>query len=177
MRFDGKTAVVIGATSGVGKSAAIKLAEEGANVVLLGRRSHEGNALAQSLTDQGLSAKFWVCDWTSVDHLEHAAKNAIKAFGQIDVLYNHAGTFIVKPFLETSDGDWDALMSTNLFGMVRAIRCFLPHMLTSGGGSIVNMASISGLSASSMESAYCVTKGACVQLTRAIAGEYPKLCV
>ncbi|MEP3296995.1 MAG: SDR family oxidoreductase [Pseudoruegeria sp.] len=172
MRFDGKTVVVVGGSSGVGKSAAGKFAEQGANVVMLGLRPDEGDTFAKHLTDRGLSAQFWQCDWTSMEQLERIAKATAEQFGQIDVLYNHAGTILVKPFLETSDGEWTEIMETNLMGMVRSIRCFLPHMLGSADASIVNMASISGLSASAMEAAYCVSKGACVQLTRAIAAEF-----
>lgn len=172
MEFDTKVVVVAGATSGVGHAAAGKFARAGAILVLLGRRTDLGETLRDDLMRSGTRAEFYGCDWTDSRRLTEIAETVHRAHGRLDVLYNHAGTLIVKPFLATADTEWEWLFAANLHGMVRSTRAFLPLMLEGGGGAIVNMASISGLTASPLESAYCATKGACVQLTRAIAVEF-----
>lgn len=171
-RFSGKTVVVAGATSGVGRSASVQFAREGAQVVMLARREDLGHELEGDIRSEGLEARFFECDWTDPGQVDKAVAFTSKTYGNVNCLYNHAGTVIVKPFLETTDFEWRWLMDVNVLGMVRTTRAFLPLLLENETSAIVNMASISGVTASALESAYYVTKGACIQLTRAIAVEF-----
>jgi NAD(P)-dependent dehydrogenase (short-subunit alcohol dehydrogenase family) len=111
-------------------------------------------------------------DSTNAADTERAIDAAVRWGGIPDVLYNNAGKVLVKSFLNTDDAEWNELWSVNVMTMVHTTRAVLPKMVARGRGAIVNMASISSLTASPLESAYCTTKGACVQLTRSIAVEY-----
>ena len=91
---------------------------------------------------------------------------------RIDVLFNHAGTVIIKPFLETTELEWDWMMNVNVKSMFLMTRAVLPSMLDNGGGAIVNTSSISAVAGTPMEVLYCTSKGACHMFTRAIATEY-----
>ena len=91
---------------------------------------------------------------------------------RIDVLYNHAGTVIIKPFLDTTEDEWDWMMNVNVKSMFLMTRAVLPSMLSQGGGAIVNTSSISAVAGTPMEVLYCTSKGACHMFTRAIAVEY-----
>ncbi len=171
-RFEGRTAFVVGGTSGVGRAVAKGFAEEGARVAILGRSAPVGELLARDLTSKGARALFFEVDATSETSTVAAVRHAIDHFGEPDILYNNAGKVIVKPFTHTTSDDWDDLWRVNVVTMINTIKAVLPSMLARGRGSIVNMASISSLTASALESAYCTTKGACIQLTRSIAIEY-----
>ena len=104
--------------------------------------------------------------------MEAAVKSIADALGTITVLFNHAGSIVVKPFLETTEEDWDMLMAVNVKSMYLVTRAVLPGMLAAGGGSIVCTSSISAVAATPMEVLYGTTKGACHMFARAIAVEY-----
>jgi NAD(P)-dependent dehydrogenase (short-subunit alcohol dehydrogenase family) len=91
---------------------------------------------------------------------------------RIDILFNHAGTIIIKPFLETTELEWDWMMNVNVKSMFLMTQAVLPSMLTHGKGAIVNTSSISAVAGTPMEVLYCTSKGACHMFTRAIAIEY-----
>jgi NAD(P)-dependent dehydrogenase (short-subunit alcohol dehydrogenase family) len=120
----------------------------------------------------GGEALFVEADVSRAADVERGVAAVLKRFGRIDVLFNHAGTVIVRPFLDTTEEDWDRLMAINVKSMFLVTRAVLPSMLVAGRGVIVNTGSISGFTASPMEAAYCVTKGAVMQLTRSIAVEF-----
>ncbi len=171
-RFEGKSVVVSGGADGVGRAAALKFAAEGAKVAILDIQEDKGEETARDLRDRGGEAAFFPTNVSERDEVAASIENTISAYGKINVLFNHAGTIIVKPFLETTTEDWDRLMAINVTSMVHTCQAVIPYMLGQGGGTIVNTASVSGLTASPLEAAYCVTKGACIQLTRAIAVEF-----
>ena len=104
--------------------------------------------------------------------MDAAVANIMARFGRIDVLFNHAGSIVVKPFVDTTDEDYDWLMNVNVKSMFMMTRAVLPHMLAAGGGSIVCTASISSVAATPLEVLYCTTKGACAMFARSIAVEY-----
>ncbi len=102
-----------------------------------------------------------------------AVGTAMERFeGRVDTLYNHAGTVIVKPFLDTTEAEWDWMMGVNVKSMYLMTRAVLPAMLAAGRGTIVNTSSISAVAGTSMEVLYCTSKGACHMFTRAIAVEF-----
>lgn len=171
-RFDGKIALVSGGADGVGRAAALRFASEGANLGILDIQERKGEETAQSVRDLGGEAQFVRTDVSRQEEVHAGINGLAEAYDGIDVLFNHAGTVVVKPFLETSLDDWNRLIAVNVTSMFHACQAVIPHMLKRGGGAIVNTCSVSGLSASALEVAYCVSKGACIQLTRAIAVEF-----
>lgn len=171
-RFADRVAIVVGGSSGVGRAAAMAFADEGASVVILGRSPDTGAAVTNEIRAAGGRALFIPTTATNEQSVADAIAQSQAAFGPPTILYNNAGKVIVKPFIETTPAEWHELWNVNVVTMINSIRAVLPIMVSLGGGAIVNMASISSLTASPLESAYCTTKGACVQLTRAIAVEY-----
>ena len=147
-------------------------AAEGADVSIFDIQDSLGNEVAAEIAAANGRATFVHTDVADPAAVDRSVAAVVQRAGKVDVLMNHAGLVIVRPFLETSDDDWHRTMQVNLMGMVHTSRAVLPHMLASGKGSIVNTASISGLTASALESAYCTSKGACIQLTRSIAVEF-----
>jgi NAD(P)-dependent dehydrogenase (short-subunit alcohol dehydrogenase family) len=128
--------------------------------------------LANEITRSGGIARPIVADVSDPKACGLAVEEIVEVLGPPDILVNHAGTVIVKSFLNTSTTDWRRLIDINIMSMVEMCRLTLPHMLKKGGGAIVNTSSISGLTASALEIAYCVTKGAVIQLTRGLAVEF-----
>ena len=171
-RFEGKVAVVSGGADGCGAAAAKRFAEEGAKVAILDCNKVKGKETAAKIQKSGGEVIFACVDVSKGAEVHSSIGAVAAAFGKIDVLYNHAGTVIVKPFLETSEDDWNRLMAINVNSMFHACQAVLPYMIKAGGGSIVNTTSISGITASALEAAYCTSKGACIQLTRSIAVEF-----
>lgn len=172
VRFKGKTVVVSGGADGCGRAAALRFAQEGARVAVLDIQESKGREVVGLIKADGGEALFARVDAAKGAEVHTAIQSVVEHFGRIDVLYNHAGTVIVKPFLETSEADWNRLMAINVNSMFHACQAVLPHMIAAGGGAIVNTTSISGLTASALEAAYCTSKGACIQLTRALAIEF-----
>ncbi|MFO0998067.1 MAG: glucose 1-dehydrogenase [Alphaproteobacteria bacterium] len=171
-RLKGKSALISGGAGGMGRAMAELFASEGARVAIVDVQTEAGRDAARAIERNGGAAHFIEADVADAVAVERAVKTTLDAYGRIDILCNHAGSIIVKPFLETTEGDWDRLMATNVKSMFLMSRAVLPGMLAAGGGVIVNTSSISGLTAAPMESAYCTTKGAILQLTRAIAVEF-----
>ncbi len=171
-RLAGKVALVSGGASGCGAAAARLFAEEGAKVAIVDRQVDAGEALAQSLRELGHKAVFAPADVSNAAEVEQAVATVTDRLGPITVLFNHAGTIVVKPFLETTEAEWDWLMAVNVKSMFLMTKAVLPSMLAAGGGSIVCTSSISAVAATPMEVLYGATKGACHTFARAIAVEY-----
>jgi NAD(P)-dependent dehydrogenase (short-subunit alcohol dehydrogenase family) len=171
-RLAGKTALISGGAGGVGRAASLLFAAEGARVAIVDLQAQAGAGVQAEIEAAGGEALFAAADVSEGDQVRAAVNAALAHFGRIDILFNHAGTVIVKPFLETTEAEWDRLMGINVKSMFLMCQAVLPGMLAAGRGAIVNTSSISGLTASPLESAYCATKGAVLQLTRALAVEY-----
>ena len=131
-----------------------------------------GAALATDLRGLGLQASFVKADVSDRAQVEAAVAYANHTFGPPTLLFNHAGTIVVKPFLETTDQDYDYLMDINVRSMFMMTRAVLPGMLAAGGGRIVCTSSISAVAATPMEVLYNLTKGAVHMFARAIAVEF-----
>ncbi|UWQ93707.1 glucose 1-dehydrogenase (plasmid) [Rhodobacteraceae bacterium M382] len=171
-RFTGQVVVVSGGADGCGAAAALRFAAEGAKVAILDVNEVKGKETAARIRATGGEVIFARTDVSLGADVHASIKSVISAWGRIDVLFNHAGTVIVKPFLDTTEADWNRMMAVNVNSMFHTSQAILPHMIKAGGGAIVNTTSISGLTASALEAAYCTSKGACIQLTRAIAVEF-----
>ena len=169
-RLQGKTALISGGAGGCGAAASLLFAREGARIAIIDKQ--DGGALVKQIEAMGGEAIFAACDVSNANQVTAAVKAATDRFGTIDVLFNHAGTIVVKPFLETTEQEWDWLMAVNVKSMFLMTKAVLPSMLATGGGAIVCTSSISAVAATPMEVLYDTTKGAVHMFARAIAVEY-----
>ena len=171
-RLEGKNAIVSGGAAGAGGAASEIFAREGAFVAIVDIQEKVGADLANRICDNNGKAFFIKCDVSISGEVETAVANINKRFeNRIDILFNHAGTVIIKPFLETTESEWDWMMSVNVKSMFLMTRAVLPSMIRKGG-NIVNTSSISAVAGTPMEVLYCTSKGACHMFTRAIATEF-----
>jgi NAD(P)-dependent dehydrogenase (short-subunit alcohol dehydrogenase family) len=171
-RLAGKVAIVSGGAGGCGAAASTLFAREGARVAIIDRDRAAAEALASTLRDSGADAIGLGADVSKRDDVLAAVAAAKDAYGNADVLFNHAGTLIVKPFLDIAETEWDWLMSVNVKSMYLMTQAVLPQMLAKGKGSIICTSSISAVFATPGEVLYDATKGACHMFARAIAVEY-----
>ena len=171
-RLQGYHALISGGATGCGGAAATLFAAEGARVAIVDRQREAGEALADSIRAGGGEAIFCHADVSRRDEVEAAVARAGEAFGAPTLLFNHAGSIVVKPFLETTDEDYDWLMDVNVRSMFLMTRAVLPGMLAAGGGRIVCTSSISAVAGTPMEVLYGATKGAVHMFARAIAVEF-----
>src|SRR5271170_2745493 len=170
--LEGKTAVVIGGTSGIGRILSLGLADAGADVIASARRQEQVNETANEIEARGgktLRLCSDVCDRASLEAL-HAA--TLERFGKIDILVNCAGKIKRAPTLTFPEEEWIEILNTNLTGTLRACQIFGRSMLDRGYGRIVNIASLNSFVALSEVAAYAASKAAVVSLTRSLAVEW-----
>jgi NAD(P)-dependent dehydrogenase (short-subunit alcohol dehydrogenase family) len=170
VRFAGRAAVVTGAGSGIGRAVALRLAGEGADV--LGVDIDEVT-LEEIATASGGRVHTRRCDVTSADECRAAVADAVQRFGRLDVLGNIAGVAWGEHFTEVAESSYRRMMAVNVDGYFFMCQAAVPHLLHEGG-VVVNIASNAGLMGQAYTVVYCMTKGAVVQLTRALAMEYIK---
>ena len=171
MRLKGKSAIVTGAGSGIGRAIALKLAEDGAEIVAADINEEPAKSVAEAICAEGGQAIGTATDITmraSIDAMEAAA---IEHFGKIDILINNAGSRIIKPFLEHSEDDWRHMLDVNLTGHFLCCQAMLPHMLAAGRGRIVNMASIASTVGRPNRVGYVAAKGGLMAMTKALAAD------
>lgn len=171
-RLAGKIAIVSGGASGCGAAASLLFAREGAKVAVIDRQSDLAAQVVAQIKSEGGVATHALADVSDAAQVSAAVGSVTRDLGPANVLFNHAGTLIVKPFLETTEQDWDWLMAVNVKSMFLMTKAVLPGMIAQGGGSIVCTSSISAVAATPMEVLYGATKGACHMFARAIAVEY-----
>jgi len=171
MRLEGKVVIVTGAGSGIGEGTARRFSDEGAAVVLVGDHRRKVAAVAADLPKERTLVK--VADVSKQRDMEDVVAAAVKAFGRIDVLVNNAGIFKGSSVTKTKPADWERVMAVNAGGVFYGSRAALPYLIKRRG-CIVNTASVSGLGADWNMSAYNASKGAIVQLTRAMALDYSR---
>lgn len=156
----------------MGRSASLMFAEAGARVAILDIQRGPGHETAREIAARGGEAMFLEADCSSSASVRAALGEVFAAWGRVDTLFNHAGTIIVKPLHDSTDEDYDRLMDANVRSAFVVCREVVGHMLRHGGGSIVITSSIGGEKGFGLESLYCMTKGAVLQLARSIAVEY-----
>jgi NAD(P)-dependent dehydrogenase (short-subunit alcohol dehydrogenase family) len=168
--LEGKFALVTGATSGIGRATALRFAEAGASVALVGRNAEMLRAVASEISDGGGTALEINADVTSEQDARRAVGETLEKFAALDVLVSAAGILKNGTIEDTSLADWDAMLDINLRAVFHLMQLALPH-LEKGRGNIVNVSSVTGLRAFPGVLAYCVSKAGVDQLTRCAALE------
>jgi len=172
LELTGKSAVVVGGTSGIGRAIAHGLAEAGADVVPTSRRIEQVNATANEIEERGRQSLRVASDVLDRVSLENVLQESVKAFGKVDILVNCAGRTKRAPTIDFPDDDWDAIIETNLTGTLRACQVFGRHMLEREYGRIINIASLSTFVALLEVAAYSASKAAVASLTKSLALEW-----
>ena len=172
MQLAGKIALVTGATSGIGAAVAEVFALQGATVIATGRDQLRGESLVQSL--QGKDHMFFPSDLGNKNQIRALVDQIRGEFEQLDILINNAGVVHHRTVPDTDDSHWDETIAINVSAVFYLCRAVIPQMIQQGGGSIINIASTWGLVGAEQSAAYCASKGAVVQLTRAMAKDHAK---
>jgi NAD(P)-dependent dehydrogenase (short-subunit alcohol dehydrogenase family) len=170
--LNGKVAVVIGGTSGIGRAIALGLAQAGADVVPTSRRDELVEACAAEIEALGRRTLRVTSDVGDRSSLQHLLDETVKAFEKVDILVNSAGKTKRVPTIDLSDSDWSEILDTNLTGTLRACQIFGRHMLERRYGRIINIASISTFVALYEVTAYSASKAAVASLTKSLAVEW-----
>lgn len=172
MELKGKTAIITGAGRGIGKVIAMKLAKEGANVVINDiPSSEEADITAQQINDTGGNAVVYKCDVRNLNDVEEMAKYTNNKFGSIDILINNAGITRDNLIMRMSEKDWDDVISINLKGAFNCIKAVTRIMMKQRSGSIVNLSSVVGVMGNAGQTNYSASKAGLIGLTKSTAKE------
>jgi NAD(P)-dependent dehydrogenase (short-subunit alcohol dehydrogenase family) len=172
--LEGRVAVVIGGTSGIGRALALGLAEAGADVVPTSRRQEQVNETAAEIELLGRQSLRVASDVSERSSLESLASKVLSRFGKVDILINCAGRIKRAPTLTMPEEEWTAIVDTNLTGTFRACQIFGRPMLERGFGRIINIASLNSFVALNEVAAYAASKSGVTSLTRSLAVEWSK---
>jgi NAD(P)-dependent dehydrogenase (short-subunit alcohol dehydrogenase family) len=170
-RVAGKVAIVTGGASGIGRACSLRLADEGATVVVTDIQDGAGKDVAAEIEGAGGTASFLHHDVTSEDEWVAVVAGAMERYERLDVLVNNAGIGIGASIIEMSLADWQRQQAINLDGVFLGIKHCIPPMRDTGGGSIINMSSVAGLKGNPRLAAYNATKGGVRLLTKGVARE------
>lgn len=174
-----RVAVVIGATSGIGRAIATGLARHGADVIPSGRREPQLEEVCAEIESFGRRTMLQTADATNRQSLDRLRDAVLKRFARVDVLVNAAGYTLKKPAVSIGEQEWSAILDTNTTGVLRACQCFYEPLKNSGRGRVVNIASLSSFLAFHEVAAYSASKTALLSLTRSLACEWARdgICV
>jgi NAD(P)-dependent dehydrogenase (short-subunit alcohol dehydrogenase family) len=167
-----RVAVVIGATSGLGRTLAIGLAQHGANVIPTGRRIGQLHEVCREIEATGRRTLHHPSDATSRESIDQLRDSVLTRFGRIDILLNAAGCTLRKPTVEITESEWNSILDTNLTGVLRACQSFYEPLKSSGRGRIINIASLGSFLAFHEVAAYSASKTALLSLTQSLACEW-----
>jgi NAD(P)-dependent dehydrogenase (short-subunit alcohol dehydrogenase family) len=171
-RFENKVVAITGATSGIGRAAALQFAAEGGKVAFCGRRTELGAAVEREIRRAGGEALYVKADVLDEDEVKAFIDRTVAAYGRLDVAFNNAGITIEKPLHDYSVEEWDRVTNTNLRGTFLAMKYEIPHLLQAGGGTIVVTASSNAIATTAKRAAYTASKRGLVGLVQAAALDY-----
>jgi 3-oxoacyl-[acyl-carrier protein] reductase len=170
--LSGKTAVVTGASRGIGRAIAEKLAANGANVVLVATRQEViAGVAAEVAAKYGVKAKGLACDVSNFDAVQDLLKTSIAEFGQIDILVNNAGITKDSLLMRMKEADWDSVIDINLKSVFNGAKAVARHMIKNKSGRIINMSSINGIVAQPGQANYAASKAGVIGITKSLAKE------
>jgi len=168
-RLAGKTALITGGGTGIGRACALLFAREGARVAVAGRSAEPLRAVVAEIERAGGQALAATCDVTQAQQVERAVRATVERFGALNVLVNNAGVLALGSVEQTPESEWARVLGVNLTGTFLVSRAALPELRKAGGGSIVNISSLYGLIGLKNRAAYAASKGGVTQLTRSMA--------
>lgn len=168
-RLDGKTAIITGGASGIGAQTARLFGQAGASVAVADLDNERGVGVVDEITAAGGRAIYQHCDAAQAQDCQHAVQKTVEIFGGIDVLFNNVGIVRRSTVLNITEDEWDHVMTVNVKSIYLMSKYAIPHMQKAGGGAIVNTASGWGLTGGKDAVSYCASKGAVVNMTRAMA--------
>jgi NAD(P)-dependent dehydrogenase (short-subunit alcohol dehydrogenase family) len=172
MKLGGRVAIVTGAASGIGRASSLAFAREGAQVIAADLDEQGGKETVARILDQGYEAFFIRTDVTSEMEAKRMVEETIHRWGRIDILFNNAGIVLVKSLEETTEAEWDRVMSVNVKGAFLATKHVVPHMRRNGGGAILNTGSIASFTGQVGTPVYTASKGAIALLTKSLALDF-----
>ncbi len=175
--LEGKVALITGGNSGIGKATALLFAAEGAKVVITARRQEEGEKVVSEIVAAGGTATFIATDVSSSTDVAALVRQVVSLYGTVDCLFNNAGISgsIYTPLADLDEAEWDSVIDINLKGVWLMMKYVIPIMKEHGGGSIVNMSSIYGLTSSHLQmTAYTASKHGVIGLTKSAARDYAR---
>lgn len=172
-RFAGKSVLVTGGASGIGRATVLAFADEGANLVIADWNAEQGEQVAAEARARGARAEFMRADVSKAADCEALVARAESLYGRLDVAFNNAGINIrVAPIVDITEDEWQRIMGVNLTGVYLSMKYEIPAMKRAGGGSIINTASVGGVIGTAGVSPYCASKHAVLGLTKSVALEY-----
>lgn len=171
-RFEGKVVLITGATSGIGRAAAVAFAAEGGKVAFCGRRENLGHQVEAEIKDRGGEAIYIRADVRDETSVKAFVDRAVDHYGRLDVAFNNAGITVEKLLHEYSSAEWDDVLTTNLRGVFLAMKYEMPYMLLNGGGNIVVTSSSNAIATTEKRSAYAASKRGLVGLVQSAALDY-----
>jgi len=172
MNFADKKVFISGGATGIGEAAALLFAQQGAIVTIFDRDIENGERCLQKILNGGGRGIFISGNLICPEEVEKGVEKSLQTFGGIDILINNAGVESPYSVHEMPIEEWDRVMAVNLRGMYLMAKAVIPIMKKSGGGAIINTASISGLLGWPISAAYCASKGGVIQLTKQMAVDY-----
>jgi NAD(P)-dependent dehydrogenase (short-subunit alcohol dehydrogenase family) len=169
-----KVALITGGASGIGRATAILFTQEGAAVAIVDINAEQGKSAVRAIESAGGKAIFIACDVTSADDCRAAVEKTVAIFGGLHILFNNAGIIRRADVINTTEEDWDRVMAVNVKSIFLMSKYAIPHMERAGGGSIINASSGWGLRGGGSAVSYCASKGAVVNMSRAMAIDHGK---